>query len=134
MSSMAADTIPIDHTSRANLLKNLAIFFRRRSETLGSLEDLNDGIDLVRISAAVSPFDRPLRASRLNILSIQLGTRFERTRSMEYLKLALDSVRQAIEASPNNPNRAPYLSLSKRLTMRGWYGGEGCEVDHHEYH
>jgi tetratricopeptide (TPR) repeat protein len=84
----------------------------------GTLQDLEEGVEVAQRSVDLTPQNHPQRAWHVNSLAGTLGHKYGLTQDIEDLNRAIEIYRQGLSlASQDDPNRAYYLSnLAASLT------------------
>jgi tetratricopeptide (TPR) repeat protein len=112
----ALAAVPEDHPSHAACLRNLSTVLQawsRRAIDLGypgTLEELNEAIDVSRAAFATVPADHPARPDLLSELARALRNRFKRTGDKADADAAVTAARDALGELPaDHADRCSYL-------------------------
>jgi tetratricopeptide (TPR) repeat protein len=108
----ALAAVPEDHPVHAACLRNLSIVLQawsRRAIDLGypgTLEELDEAVDVSRAALATVPGDYPARAAMLSDLARALRNRFERTGDKTDADAAVTAAQDALDAlAAGHPDR-----------------------------
>jgi len=114
---------------RAVVLNSLGFLLATRHQESGSVDDLQESIDLAKQAVEATPVGYPDRAEFLASMGRRIGYQFSRNRKVEELESAIDFTRQAIDAtSEESPWRAVYLADLGDL-LRDKYSHTKCTSD-----
>ncbi|KAG1805634.1 CHAT domain-containing protein [Suillus variegatus] len=108
------------HTSRGQLLGNLAAMLQTRFERRGNDKDLDEAIALAREALALCPVGHPNRSISLNDFAAQLAIRFQHRCNDEDLDQVIALDREALALRPvGHPDRSISLNnLAAHLATR----------------
>jgi tetratricopeptide (TPR) repeat protein len=129
LSREAVELRPPPHTSRSDLLNELAVSLLNRYRCTQSMSDLEEAISLYREALELRPSPHPKRSMSLSNLAISLHDRYQRTKAMADLEEAILLDREGLELRPSpHPERShPLWNLS--LFLEDMYAVTGVLSD-----
>ncbi|KAL9563512.1 hypothetical protein ACKAV7_012180 [Fusarium commune] len=109
-----------DHPNRPAWLNDLGVLLGERFSSTGTIDDLQQAIEIGRRAVGATPPNHPDYAGRLNTLGGLLSDRYSRTGEEADLEDSIEVGRQALLAIPkDHPDQAVFLNnLSLRLGLQ----------------